>query len=488
MTDTKISQEVQPTRRTVLRSAMMACAASVLPAPLTTFGATTTEGRPKPADRRFTSPAIESAIAHVQPMIPDPVLRAMFERCLPNTLDTTVFPGTFSGKPDTYVITGDIDAMWLRDSSAQMHPYLAFAKQDPRLATLVQGLIRRQARMLLIDPYANAFTRNTTDRPLSWSVGDHTEMKHGVAERKWELDSLCYTIRLAWGYWRATGDTSAFDSEWKAAARNILRTMREQQRLTGKGPYSFQRRTFNPTDTVPLDGYGNPARPVGMIFSMFRPSDDCCIYPLFVPANLFAIRSLQQLRQIASEGIGDSELAAACQELLTALQAAVEQHASVEHPRFGKIWAYEVDGYGNSNLMDDANAPGLLSLAYLGCCDAADPMYQRTRQFVLSSDNPYFFKGSAAEGVGSPHTGLGQIWPMGIILRALTSTDDAEIVQCLRWLRNTTAGTDFMHESFDDNDPAKFTRPWFAWANTLFGELILNLANRKPGLLRAVSA
>jgi len=486
--DSAAQRQSLPTRRTVLRSAMAACAAAVLPGPLATLAAAAPAGRPSPADRKFTSPAIESVITRVQQMIPDPVLRSMFERCLPNTLDTTVFPGTLADKPDTYVITGDIDAMWLRDSSAQMHPYLAFAKQDRALASLVEGLIRRQARMLLIDPYANAFTRDVTDPPLKWSVGDHTEMKPGVAERKWELDSLCYTIRLAWGYWRATGDTSAFDSDWKAAARNILRTMHQQQRLTGKGPYSFQRLTFNPTDTVPLDGYGNPARPVGMIFSMFRPSDDCCIYPLFVPANLFAIRSLEQLRQIAAEGIGDNELARDCQDLLTPVKAAVEQHATVDHPRFGKIWAYEVDGYGNSNLMDDANAPGLLSLAYLGCCDVRDPMYQRTRQFVLSSDNPYFFKGTAAEGVGSPHTGLGQIWPMAIIMRALTSTDDAEIVQCLRWLRNTTAGTDFMHESFDDNDPAKFTRPWFAWANTLFGELILSLAHRKPALLRAVSA
>jgi hypothetical protein len=409
----------------------------------------------------------------------------MFERCFPNALDTTVFPGTLDGKPDTFVITGDIDAMWLRDSSAQVHPYVAFAKEDADLARLIVGVIRRQTRCILIDPYANAFTRNTTDPPLSWAVHDQTDMKPGVAERKWEIDSLCYTIRLGWAYWHATGDTSAFDAEWKAAATRIVETFREQQRLHGHGPYHFARLTTVPYDTLALDGYGNPAQPVGMVFSMFRPSDDACIYPLFVPANLFAIRSLQQLREIGA-AMADTQLSAACDELLRSVQTAMQQYATVQHPVFGRIWAYEVDGFGNSLLMDDANAPGLLSLPWLGCCDLRDPLYQRTRHFVLSNSNPYFFAGTAATGVGSPHTGLGKIWPMSIILRALTSVDDQEILQCLRWLRDTTAGTNFMHESFDANNPAEFTRPWFAWANTLFGELIVRLAHTKPGLLRQV--
>jgi hypothetical protein len=310
-------------------------------------------------------------------------------------------------------------------------------------------------------------------------------MKPGVAERKWEIDSLCYVIRLAHGYWCATGDTSPFDSEWKAAARSILQTFREQQRLTGRGPYSFMRATSNPYDTVPLGGFGNPGRPVGMIFSTFRPSDDSCIYPLFVPANLFAIQSLKQLQELAT-AVSDSDLAAESEALRRTVSAAVQKYGIVQHPVFGQIWAYEVDGYGNSLMMDDANAPGLLSLPYLGCCDMRDALYQRTRQFVLSGSNPYFFKGSAAQGSGSPHTGTGKIWPMGIVLRALTSTDDRETVQCLHWLRDTTAGTNFIHESFDANNPSDFTRPWFAWANTLFGELIVSLASSKPQLLREV--
>jgi uncharacterized protein len=221
-----------------------------------------------------------------------------------------------------------------------------------------------------------------------------------------------------------------------------------------------------------------------MIFSMFRPSDDACIYPLFVPANLFAIQTLIKLREMAVDLFFDTSLAAASSEVLTKLQLATAQYGLVQHPAFGKIWAYEVDGYGNTLMMDDANAPSLLSLPYLGSCDGNDPTYQRTRRFAQSTDSPYFFKGTAAEGIGGPHVGLNSIWPLSIIMRALTSTDDREILQCLKWLRDTTAGTGFMHESFDRNDPSKFTRAWFAWANTLFGELLVKLADQKPALLK----
>ncbi|HEV2133322.1 MAG TPA: glycoside hydrolase family 125 protein [Terracidiphilus sp.] len=457
---------------------------SALPAEIRALGWNMAMGRPRRADRKFESPVIESVISKLRAEIADPVLGRMFERCFPNTLDTTVFPATFGGHPDTFVITGDIDAMWLRDSSAQVWPYLPYARQDRRLASLIEGLVRRQARMILLDSYANAFTRTTSDPPLPWAVHDQTEMKPGVAERKWEVDSLCYTIRLAHGYWRETGDTAPFNAEWTAAAWRILQTFREQQRMNGPGPYSFMRKTEAATDTLPLHGYGNPARPVGMIFSMFRPSDDACVFPLFVPANLFAMRTLDRISELASKVIKDEKLAAASIDLQGHVSHAVTQHGKVKHPDFGEIWAYEVDGYGNALMMDDANAPGLLSLAYLECCTTDDPLYQRTRRFVLSSANPYFFKGTAAEGVGGPHIGMGQIWPISIILRAMTSTDDGEIGMCLKWLRNTTAGTEFMHESFDENDPRKFTRSWFAWANTLFGELILKLAATRPWLLK----
>lgn len=416
--------------------------------------------------------------------ITDPVVADIFERCFPNTLDTTVYPDTFGGKPDTFVITGDIDAMWLRDSAAQVWPYLQFAKEDPRLKMLIEGVVRRHARMVLIDPYANAFMRNSSIPALSWAVHDKTTMLPGVGERKWEVDSLCYVVRLAHGYWQSTGDTAPFDSQWKAAAWKIIGTFKDQQRLHGPGAYSFARMSFVPFDTLPLDGYGNPARPVGMIFSMFRPSDDACIYPFLIPSNLFAVKALEQLSEMATHVLSDDKLASACEDLRTQVVSALTKYGTCHHPEFGTIWAYEVDGYGNALMMDDANAPCLLSLPYLGAANITDPLYQSTRRFGLSAANPYFFKGTAAEGTGGPHVGLGNIWPLGIILRALTSSDDAEIVRCLRWLRDTTAGTGFMHESFDKDNPRKFTRPWFAWANTIFGELLLTLAEKRPALLR----
>jgi uncharacterized protein len=441
--------------------------------------------RPAVGHRRFVSRAVDVTIHDMQGKIADPNLAILFENCFPNTLDTTVWTGSFEGKPDTYVVTGDIDAMWLRDSSAQVWPYLALVKEDEKLRVLVEGLIRRQGRMIRIDPYANAFTRDPGDPPLKWAVADKTEHKPGVAERKWEIDSLCYPIRLAHGYWRTTGDTAPFDSAWKETARTILRTFREQQRKDGHGPYSFQREAAAPTDTLPLGGFGNPARPVGLIHSMFRPSDDACIFPLFIPANLFAVVSLRQLAELSAGPLNDPGLAEQCKTLADEVERTAIQYGQINDPKLGRIWAYEVDGFGNTLRMDDSNAPGLTTLPYLGYCRADDPLYLRTRAFTLSPDNPYFFRGKAAEGIGGPHIGLNYVWPMGILFRALTSLDVAEIRTCLRWLRDTTADRGFMHESFHCDNPADFTRPWFAWANTLFGELILKLRRERPGLLAA---
>jgi uncharacterized protein len=438
--------------------------------------------RPAPADRRFSSPAVEAAITSIGKRIADPELRLMFGNCLPNTLDTTVFPGTADGHPDTFVITGDIDAMWLRDSSAQVWPYLRFVREDKQLASLIEGVIRRQSRCILLDPYANAFMRSTADKPLSWAVHDDTDMFPGVGERKWEVDSLCYTIRLAYGYWKATGSTTPLDYQWREAAHRIVNTFRQQQRKHDLGPYHFQRSSPVPTDTVPLHGYGNPARPVGLIYSMFRPSDDSCIYPLFVPANHFAVVSLRQLAELGKV-LHDIPLAGEAAALAKEVETALAQHGHARNSNGDTLWAYEVDGYGNTLLMDDANAPGLLSLPYLGCCAISDPVYQRTRAWVLSPDNPYFFRGKAGEGIGGPHQGLNYIWPMSILFRAFTSTSDQEIRTCLRTLRDTTAGTHFIHESFEKDNPENFTRAWFAWANTLFGELILHLAETRPLIL-----
>lgn len=443
--------------------------------------------RPPVGRRKFTSRAVEETIALVKAAIGDPELAWMFENCYPNTLDTTVEICTTTGRPDTFIITGDIDAMWLRDSACQVWPYLPLAKQDPDLRRLFHGLIGRQARSILLDPYANAFLPDPkSTKALSWAKEDLTEMRPGVAERKWEVDSLCYCIRLAHGYWRATGDTAPFDPEWAAAMRLVVSTFREQQRKHGPGPYHFQRRTEVPTDTQALGGYGNPARPVGMIYSMFRPSDDACIYSFYVPSNQFAVVSLRQLAEMSTEFLHDTEFAAECRALGSEVETALEKYGRSNWQGGEEFWMFEVDGYGNQLFMDDANIPGLLSLPYLGCCGLEDADYQRTRRRVLSGDNPYFFKGSAAQGIGGPHEGLNMIWPMALIVQALTSNDDAEICRCLRWLKTTHAGTGFMHESFDKDDPKKFTRAWFAWANSLLGELIVKLSQERPNLLQAV--
>jgi hypothetical protein len=441
-----------------------------------------TSRRPEPSKRRFTSEIIESKIQQVADHVGDPELAWMFQNCFPNTLDTTVEFGILDGRPDTFVITGDINAMWLRDSSAQVWPYLPLAKEDRSLQRLLAGVINRQTRCILLDPYANAFNYGLTGS--EWDK-DRTLMKPGLHERKWEIDSLCYPIRLAHGYWLVTGDTSCFNDEWLKAMTLVVKTFREQQRLNGPGPYSFERVTSRAIDTVPLNGFGNPARPCGLIHSAFRPSDDACIYPFLIPSNLFAIVSLKQLAEIISTEMKDKELASECRALAQQISEALEKYAKASHPKYGSIYAYEVDGFGNRLFMDDANVPSLLALPYLGCCAPGDRIYKNTRAFVLSTDNPYFFRGPAGEGVGGPHVGLGMIWPLGIIMRALTSTDDQEITSCLRMLKSSHAGTGFMHEAFSANDAQKFTRPWFAWANTLFGELILKLNSERLHLLKS---
>ena len=441
--------------------------------------------RPPPSQRKFTSVAVENEIARVKAQIGDPKLAWLFENCYPNTLDTTVHAGALDGKPDTFIVTGDIDAMWLRDSSAQVWPYLPLAAHDEALTRLYRGLIHRHARCIAIDPYANAFMADPRAKTnLPWAQHDDTDMKPGVAERKWEVDSLCWTIRLAHGYWKATGDRTPFDDDWRAAMRSVLATFRVQQRKHGPGPYRFQRDAASPTDTLALGGHGWPGKPVGLIFSMFRPSDDACKYPLFVPGNAFAVVSLRRLAAMTRALFADETFARDCEALAAELQTALEQHALMRDDRGAKAWAYEVDGYGNQLFMDDANVPSLLALPYLGCCKRDEARYRATRALVWSDRNPYFFSGSAAQGIGGPHEGLRMIWPMSIMVRALTSDDAGEIRQCLHWLASTDAGTGFMHEAFDQDDPSHFTRAWFAWANSLFGELVIDVAARHPALLR----
>lgn len=431
--------------------------------------------------RKFKSVAVENSIHFLEANTRNKELAWLFNNCFPNTLDTTVEFEMKEGKPDTYVITGDIDAMWQRDSTAQVWPYLPFAKEDKDLQLLIAGVINRQVQNILFDPYANAFYKDHTMEG-EWK-NDLTAMKPGIHERKWEIDSLCYPVRLSHKYWKTTNDTTIFDENWSKAAKLIVRTFKEQQRKTGKGPYKFERKTSWATDGVPLGGYGYPAKPVGLIYSMFRPSDDATVFPLFIPANFFAVVSLKQIASIFSSVYKDADSAKECTKLANEVEVALKKYAIVKHPQFGDIYAYEINGLGSYNLMDDANVPSLLALPYLDAVSVTDPVYQNTRKFLLSEYNPFYFKGSAGEGIGGPHVGVDMIWPLSIIIRGLTSTDDKEIKSCLEMLQKTHAGTGFMHEAFHKDNPGKFTRKWFAWANTLFGEFVWKVYKEKPALL-----
>ncbi len=441
--------------------------------------------RPDRDKRLFRSEEVERQIARVKGLLTNRKLAWMFENCFPNTLDTTVhFRQDADGKNDTFVYTGDIHAMWLRDSGAQVWPYVRLANDDAELKAMIEGVIRRQLKCIVLDPYANAFNDGPTGG--EW-MSDITDMDPNVHERKWEIDSLCYPIRLAYEYWKVTGDDSIFDDVWLKAIERIYATLTEQQRKEGVGPYRFMRNTTRAFDTLSNNGLGAPVKPCGLIVSSFRPSDDATTLQYLVPSNFFAVTSLRKAAEILRYVNNDPELAKRCEALADEVSRALKQYATYEHPEFGTIYAFEVDGFGNHLLMDDANVPSLLAMPYLGDVAQDDPVYQNTRRFVWSKSNPYFFSGKAGEGIGGPHVGYGMAWPMSIMMKAFTSDSDEEIKQCVTMLMDTDAGTGFIHESFNVDDASDFTREWFAWQNTLFGELILKLiADGKIDLLNSI--
>ena len=441
--------------------------------------------RPAKGKRLFSSKAVEREIERVKGLLTNPKMAWMFENCFPNTIDTTVHYRTDEeGKPDTFVYTGDIHAMWLRDSGAQVWPYVQLANSDKELRDMIAGVIRRQLKCIMIDPYANAFNDGPTGG--EW-MSDLTDMRPEVHERKWEIDSLCYPIRLAYEYWKVTGDASIFDDLWVAAMRRVYDTFMEQQRRNGHGSYTFQRKTERALDTLNNNGMGAPVKSCGLIASSFRPSDDATTLQFLVPSNFFAVSSLRKAAEILAEVNGDKAFAVQCAAMADEVEGALKKYAVYNHPEFGDIYAFEVDGFGNHMLMDDANVPSLLAMPYLDGMDADDPVYRNTRRFVWSDNNPYFFRGAKGEGIGGPHVGYRMAWPMSIMMKAFTSADDAEIRECLEMLLATDAGTGLIHESFNVDDPTDFTREWFAWQNTLFGELVLKLVNGgKVDLLNSV--
>ncbi|MCX4834967.1 glycoside hydrolase family 125 protein [Streptomyces sp. NBC_01016] len=412
------------------------------------------------------NPVVQQAVRRLDEL-GDPRFGQTLLRCLDDTLARTIRP-----MPDgtAFVVTGDIPAMWLRDSTTQMMPYLALLEGDEDLQDLLLAVLRRQFRQIAHNPYANAFNAEASGR--AHDTDDLCE-DPWVWEEKYEVDSLAFPLLLAHRFWRATGRTDHLAQALEAAraAISVWRTEQDHEHLS---KYRFVRANVPPTDTLRNEGRGTPVAETGMTWSGFRPSDDACTYGYNVPANLCAAAALDGVANMARQ-VQDTELADDAAELAVELRAATRQHGTVDHPDHGSIYAYEVDGLGNALLADDANMPSLLSLPLVADISPKDPLYLATRAFVLSPANPTWYRGTAAEGVGSPHTPDGYIWPIALAVEGLTSNDPERRLQLLHTLINTDAGTGAMHESFHKDDPDRFTRDWFSWANAMYAELALDL-------------
>lgn len=396
-----------------------------------------------------------------------PGLAPLAKQCFLNTIETTV---TQLEDGSYFVITGDIPAMWLRDSAAQLKPYVPYAKEDEDLQAILRSVIQKYTFYVRLDPYTNAFN----SRPQNgYTEDDRSNFQSGwIWERKYEVDSLCAPLYLAHQYYQVTGDKSIFTEEFRLMIQTIADTFTTEQRHD-RSPYWFVREhAWAPSDTLPMNGRGRPVNFTGMTWSGFRPSDDSCKFGYLIPSNMMAAVALDYAGELLQAGFEDPALEARCKSLAAEIRDGIETYGVCDHPKYGRIYAYETDGFGNYNLMDDANSPSLLSIPYIGYKPAEDPIYQNTRRFVLSQDNPYYFVGKAAKGIGSPHTPPRYIWHIGLVMQILTSLDPAEKRECLDMLARTHAGTNYMHEGFDADDPARFTRPWFAWANTLFAQML----------------
>jgi len=380
-------------------------------------------------------------------------LQEMYRAAL---LDTSQ-QATLAADGTAYVKTGDIPAQWLRDASAQVRPYLFFAKSDPAVAALVRGIIAREGRYLQIDPYANAFT-----------------FDYRVWEQKFELDSLAYPIILAWTYWKVTGDTSIFNNDLSLGFDRALQTMEREQDHPRTSQYTHRE--------LAQGGKGNPVAYTGMIWTGFRPSDDACQYNYLIPSEMMAVVALGELDEIERSVYHNVIKAQRAHGLRNEVQEGIQRYGAVFTPNYGYVYAYEVDGLGHANLMDDANIPSLLSAPYLGYTRADSPIYKNTRRFLLSKDDPYYYAGSIARGIGSAHTPDGYVWPLALIMQGLTATNDTERKSVLDELLASDPGDHLLHEAFNPNDPTKFTRQDFGWPNALFSEFVMTAFSGAPPL------
>ena len=408
---------------------------------------------------------IKNLAEEISSHIKDEKLKKLFYNCFINTIETTVI----YNENDTFIITGDIPAMWLRDSTSQIEHYLSFINKYPVLKEFFVGLINRQVKCILIDSYANAFNEEANGQ--KWD-NDITKDSPWVWERKYEIDSLCFPVRLIYKYWKESGDENFFSDEIKQALETILNLWKIEQNHFENSDYSFQRLNCSETDTLCNNGLGNPVAYTGMTWSGFRPSDDACKYGYLIPSNMFATVVLSYMSEIFEKIYNDLDLKKKALILRDEIENGINKFGIVEHEEFGKIYSYETDGFGNYNLMDDANVPSLLSIPYIGYREIDDEIYQNTRKFILSKNNPYYYEGSFASGIGSPHTPPEYIWHIALSMQGLTTNNKDEINSLVKTLIQCDGNTGFMHEGFHKNNPEKFTRDWFAWSNSLFADFI----------------
>ncbi|KAI9163765.1 hypothetical protein HJFPF1_05391 [Paramyrothecium foliicola] len=472
--------------------------------------------RPDKRCRTFHSDEIEKVIEDMRTRMQDPDLMRLFENAFPSTTDTTVkfhTQGTETGffhfggyrtaqedgaweGPQAFIITGDIIAEWLRDSTNQLRPYQPLAKKDPAIFNLILGAINTQAEYVIEAPYCNAFQPPPiSDLPPS-NNGQDDEVNPAyepsrVFECKYELDSLAHFLALGNSFYEHTGSTEFLNKRWYLALSTLLHVLEEQSKPTfdpttgqyDRNEYTFQRGTNTGTETLNLHGVGNPLNGgTGLVRSAFRPSDDATILGFFIPANAMMSAELNRTAAIL-RAAGKNAFAKEVDQWSEQLRDGVMEHGIVKHKVHGDVFAFEVDGYGSSILMDDANYPSLLALPVMGFCSANDPVYQNTRNMILSQQgNPYFLKGDVFKGIGGPHIGLRNAWPMSLLLQAQTSDDDKEIQECLELVLDSSR-LGLIHESVNVNFLSQYTRSWFAWANGVFAQTILDLAKRKPHLI-----
>jgi len=382
---------------------------------------------------------------------PNNRLQKMYRAALLNTSQQA----TIAADGTAYVKTGDIPAEWLRDASSQVRPYLFFAKSDIRVASLLRGIIAREAKYLQVDPYANAFT-----------------IDYRVWEEKFELDSLAYPIILSWSYWKATGDASVFSGDMSLGFDKALETMEREQDHGSNSRYAHRELRDDSGNPGP-----NPVGYTGMIWTGFRPSDDACKYNYLIPSEMMAVVALGDLEEVERTVYRNLLKSNRAKTLRAEVQDGIQKYGEVFTPNYGYIYAYEVDGRGHQTLMDDANIPSLLSAPYLGYTKPDSFVYKNTRRFLLSKDNPYYYVGSVARGIGSAHTSDGYVWPLALLVQGLTATSDSERREVLGQLLASDPGDHLLHESFDPSDPLKFSRKDFGWPNALFSEFVMTTFN-----------